>query len=474
SDEVRRSAVDWLVRAAESARAAGAQSEAVRHLRGALELAPAGRRCELHERIGDVFLDAGSSLAAYTAALELADAADAAADLRLRLIGGIAMLLMRSQGNVARRPSVIELEAIVARGEALLAVATDDAAKARFLIARGFLSFWLSGAPEPPADLRVDDSRDSARRGLAIAERLEDASLQSAALDALGSQAQEDGDYEEARRINRSRLALGDRIGMVERVDAHSMVAWNAVLMGDLDEALATSRAALVAVQPGQVPAWVLHLVAWRLYALTLRGDWDDVLALADRALHLWDEGGRHAAGYAMRGFLAARDVAVARGDEPRHERVAAALNEIRDAFRRAQNVRGIDEPLIALDRDGLLAALGDGSSQWVGREFFERALAACADRDWHVPFPTLDRLAADATVPLRTQAARARGLFGRDTAMLGAALDGFERMGARPYVARVRCELARLTGDSDLLAVGLEELRVLGDQQQLARFERT
>jgi len=86
----------------------------------------------------------------------------------------------------------------------------------------------------------------------------------------------------------------------------------------------------------------------------------------------------------------------------------------------------------------------------------------------------TDDQLAADATVPLRTQAVRARGLFGRDAAALEAALDGFERMGARPYVARVRCELARQNGDGDLMAVGLEELRSLGDQQQLARFERT
>ena len=473
ADEVRRSAVDWLVRAAEAARAAGAQSEAVRHLRGALELATTDRRCELHERIGDVRLDAGSSAAAYATALGLADEAGADADQRLRLIGGLAMVLTRFQGNVARRPPVGELEALLARGEELLAIARDDAAKAQFLVARGFLSFWLANAPVPPADLRLEDSRDSARRGLALAERLGNASLQSAALDALGSQAQEAGDHEEARRINRTRLGLGDRVGMLERLDAHSMVTWNAVLLGDLDDALDVSRTALAAVQPGQASSWVLHLVAWRLYALTLRGGWDDALTLSDRALLLWDESGRHAAGYIMRGLFAARDVTVARDDEPRRERLVAAMTEIAEAFARARNDRGVTEPLIALDRDGLLSALERQVSSQIGRESVERAFATCADRDWEVPLATVDRLAADAPQPLRAQAARARGLFGHDAAALGAALADFERMGARPYVARVRCEIARLTGDGDLLTNGLDELRWLGDQQQLARFER-
>jgi len=473
ADVVHRAAADWLVRAAEAARAAGARAEAVRHLRNALEHAAADRACELHERIGDVFLDAGSAAAAYATALKLADAGGADADQRLRLIGGLAMMLMRFQGNVARRPSNEEMDALLARGDELLVMARDDAAKARFLVARGFQSFWLLNAPVPPPDPRVEDSRDSAQRGLALAQRLGDANLQSAALDALGSHAQDADDYEGARRINRTRFGLGDRVDTLERLDAQSMVTWNAVLLGDLDDALELSRTALAGVQPGQAAAGLLHLIAWRLYALTLRGEWDETFPLADRALRLWDESGRHAAGYVMRGLLAARDVAVARDDGPRRDRIVAALNEIRDAFRRARNVRDIGEPLIALDRDGLLAALAAESSPRTGREFVERALAACADRDWDIPLATIDQLAGDATVPLRTQAARVRGLFGHDAAVLGDALDGFERMGARPYVARVRCEIARLTGDSDLRAVGLEELRALGDQQQLARFER-
>ena len=40
-------------------------------------------------------------------------------------------------------------------------MARDDAAKARFLVACGFRSFWLLNAPTPPPDPRVEESRDS-------------------------------------------------------------------------------------------------------------------------------------------------------------------------------------------------------------------------------------------------------------------------------------------------------------------------
>jgi len=46
------------------------------------------------------------------------------------------------------------------------------------------------------------------------------------------------------------------------------------------------------------------------------------------------------------------------------------------------------------------------------------------------------------------------------------------EAMRARPLVARVRCELGRMTGDDAEMAAGLRILRELGDELQVEKFE--
>lgn len=69
----------------------------------------------------------------------------------------------------------------------------------------------------------------------------------------------------------------------------------------------------------------------------------------------------------------------------------------------------------------------------------------------------------------LEAQARRAVGLAERDVVELERALEIFERTDAMPYAARVRCELALLTGGSADLAVGLKTLESLGDLDQLA-----
>jgi hypothetical protein len=45
--------------------------------------------------------------------------------------------------------------------------------------------------------------------------------------------------------------------------------------------------------------------------------------------------------------------------------------------------------------------------------------------------------------------------------------------MGALPYAARVRCELALLTGDRTELDKGLAVLERLGDRLQVGRYDR-
>ena len=60
-----------------------------------------------------------------------------------------------------------------------------------------------------------------------------------------------------------------------------------------------------------------------------------------------------------------------------------------------------------------------------------------------------------------------------RDVSRLDRAIALFDRSGARPYAARVRCERALITRDAAEMEAGLAVLDGLGDAEQRMRFER-
>jgi len=470
---IRRNAVRWLVRAADAALASAANVEAARHLRAAIELAEPAELVDLYERLGDSFADAGGSIEAYRAALDRTS--DDEPDRALRLVGAILMGLTRMTGAVADRPSEAEMDALRARGAALLARANHPLGKARYHAGEGFHAFWVTGE-RPPTDAEVAASEAHATEALALARSIDDIALQSQALDALGAAAMQHHDWTRSRDISRSRLTLGDRLDLGERMDSYSVAAWSAVMLGDLDDAAQLSRDGLRLVQPGQVPAWALHLVAWRTYALALRGDWDEALVAAERARQLWVEAGEHAAGYANRGFMAGLLVALARRDEPAAERLTATIDNIMSQFT-ASRFAPIFRDIIRLKPDAvaLLVSLGTQPDARAP-ELFERAISLAADREWPLP---LDGLLAMRAVPanayirhLRATLDRAIALTRGDAALLGVVLTEAQAMHARPLEARVRCELGRMTGDDGELEAGLAILRELGDQLQIARFE--
>ncbi len=256
------------------------------------------------------------------------------------------------------------------------------------------------------------------------------------------------------------------------------MVAWPSSVLGDLDEAIRISAAGLALLQPGQVPAWSLHLVAWRTYALTLRGLWDDALTTGDRAHELWIETGRPSAGYALRGFVAALDVARARRNDQLIDRYQEALAAILRDFAPGASVRRIDG-LVSGDLDTLQSQLlGRSSIQHWGTEYLERGLSFAADRRQppavDVVRPIVEFAAAHGYQPLEAQARRALGLALQDPGELTRALDLFGRIGAGPYAARTRCERALLAGDEGGFAAGVRVLAELGDLDQVERIERS
>ena len=477
TQRIREKAVDWLSRAADVAAAGAANLEAGRHLRSAIELARPSRLPDLYQRLGEIAETGEQTVEAYQTALRLCKEQGRAPTQQLKILAGMLTAYMRFQGSVANRLPE-EAMAELRRDAAALAVqVTDERVLAAYLAAEGFFVFWIRGAGRLATEAEIAAADASAQRALDIGRRLDDPNLQSMALDALAGTGQIQDDWRRSREYSRQRLAFQDRLELFEKVDAHSMVAWSSALLGELDEAERITAEGIAQVQPGQVPAVTLHLVGWRIYALTLLGRWDDALAMAERGYHLWLETGRSPAGYGLRGFMPALDVARARQDERLIEQYGAVVDEIAAAFPEGTPFRrwlGYGKTNLQSCQDAVEHFLL-GPELHVDR--LERGLSMLIDHD-RLPSTTglssvLELCSRHPYPLLEAQAERALGRAQSDVTRLGRAITLFDRSGARPYAARARCERALITGDHAEMESGLQVLERLGDAEQLGRFER-
>jgi hypothetical protein len=467
--ELRRRAVRWLVAAADVAQAAAALPEAVRHLRAAVELAEESATGILHERIGEC-MGSDDGVAEFQHALQLYRKYGAPPEDQLRALAGLLMISTRMQGSLAERLSDALMEELRAEGRRLSALTSDRRAIARFQAADAFYPFWLQ-LKEVPSQVVVDEADSQAREALLVARELGDNNLASIALDALSGNATAQADYAGTREYSRQRLEFEDRLNLYERIDAHSMMAWMNSILGDLKEAVDSSSRGMGVIQPGQVPASVLHLIAWRLYALTHLGRWDEVLALAPRQIQLWEEVGRIAAGYTLRGTVASWLVARARR-EPLALELAAMIRGICAKFDDDNPNRPLLE-LVEGDLDAGLRQLRDTGRARYAPEIRELILGVLNDAGAEPPAEVIDGLLREwaGKVPLtEAQALRARGLLLHDPAALAQSEDLYAAMGEVPMLARVRVELGRMTGDSEKIAAGERVLEGLRDVEYLGR----
>src|SRR5439155_17492197 len=276
TQQTRKQAARWLLKAADVAAAAGATPEAVRHIRAAFVFVEAGQLARLHERIGD--LTAGDSgLEQYRLALEQYQTSNAPVDDQLRALAGMLMVSTRWSGSIGDRPSEEWMADLRARGHGLLERAHDRYSIGRFLAADAFFPFWIQWEREPtPPELA--ESTASAERAIGISAELDDPDLLSTALDARSGVDQALNDWPSAIESARRRVSFEERLGLYERLDAHSMVAWMAYLMGDLATAEKDSAEMAARLLPGQAPYPALHLFAWRSLTLMMLGRWDEAV----------------------------------------------------------------------------------------------------------------------------------------------------------------------------------------------------
>jgi class 3 adenylate cyclase len=466
---LRRQAVRWLVMAADVAQSAAAFPETVRHLRSAVELAEEAATGVLHERIGEC-LGGDNGVAELEVALALYAKYGAPPEDRLRALAELLMTTTRMQGSIADRMSEERMANLRAEGRELCSQTSDRRAQARFLAADGYYPFWLQ-AIRPPSAEDLEAANAGARQALEVARELGDFNLASIALDALAGNATAVDDLLATREFTRQRLEFEDRLNLYERIDAHSMMAWMNSILGELPEAVDASSRGMALIQPGQVPANVLHLLAWRMYALFNLGRWDEVLSLGPRLIQLWDEAGRLAAGYTLRGVTAAWLAAHARRD-PSSAGIATMLREVCRQYEAGNAFRSLAEFIDGDQRaGGQFLRLRVGVR--VGPETSEQVMGLLCDTGALPAEDLIDALVGywQGRIPLLSaQGLRARGLANSDPASLLKAETLYASLGAVPGTARVRIELGRLTGDQARVDAGTRALEELGDVDYLGR----
>ncbi|MBA3779087.1 MAG: AAA family ATPase [Chloroflexi bacterium] len=474
ASEARRRAVTWLRRAADTAFLAGADVEARSHLMKALEWAPPDTLPDIHERIGDTMVGGDATVEAYAQAYGLARSADRPPNDQLRVLAKLIEYEARFQGSVGSRRSLEAMDTLVEEGRALAGVATDLGALSRFHVALGFVPYWRFGGGTVPDADALRGAEADARLGLEYAEKADDAPLRSAALDALGAIAMERGRWPEVRQYGRARLGFRDRLNLPERIDASSTVVWASTVIGDLQEADQVAQEALMALQPGQAPSMVLHLVSWRAQALYDLGRWDEVLKMTERAERLWIDIGRPATLYAIRGFLSGFDVARAR----REPEAAHHWQEICEAILGQLSAPDYASKLtlsyLRLDVAALARQL-DEVPAFQYPERFSRAFGLCVDRLQPLEQQRLERWLRramhDQTAILEGEVRRALAVARDDAAEAERALAIFDRCAAAPHAARVRCDIGIATGNEALFNEGMRALESLGDLDQLERY---
>lgn len=458
-------AVRWLRRAAEVAAGARGMVEAVGHLRAAIDLAPAGVQPAIYQRLAEFYGSGDEAVSAHALAWQIGEREGAPADFLLHNLGSQLMVQLRWYASVAQPPSEAEIAELAARGTAWL----DDAgerARAAFQIALGFRPFWIrqSGNRSVTAT-DFGDAGARVKEGLALAERLDDSTLISAALDAMTTTS--DVDWRRTLDLSTRRTAMGEKLPLNERLDALGMVAWSSVLLGELPRAIEAAEVAISLIQPGQNAGFALAGASWNAYARALRGEWDEMRSSTENLRQRWLEAERPAAAYALQGPLSAIDWARNRGEEDLFERWRAVAHEIISRFGQGHPVRAT-EAALELDLDALSDIVARHERYPDRAHYIEHALALCADRRHPVPAAAiesvLDRAVSSGLRLIEAQARRLRGLLDGMPDELEAALDLFQAVGAARYVARVQVELGTMTGSAEQVSTGSVALAALGE----------
>ncbi|HJP88863.1 MAG TPA: adenylate/guanylate cyclase domain-containing protein [Candidatus Limnocylindrales bacterium] len=471
--ELAALAVEWLRRAAEAAAAGAAAVEAARHLNAAIELAPAELQPEMYERLGQIWGGGGGDAGpiAFEKAWELAREQHKGPEPELRLLGQAMWMRARWIGSLGHLLTDEEAARRYSEIERLMGLETSDVARFHGELALGFRGQDSEGIISP-AQLEIADVW--AARAVESARKLGQPDLLSAALDCADANALGRDDMTKVLEFVRERHAIEDRVSTPERADAWIVHAWAEVIRGNLREAEQAAERSRAGFGTGQAASFVLGATAWRIVALHALGRWDEAMADVARAERALQESELTTPWYSFNGFIAALAVARARNDSVGADTWKSLMLRLMERGNPGTRTRAmvgyLTGDLDALAR-GTIHRFQDFSPRL---DYVHLAAGLLADRR-HAVDPLalaalIDHAESKDLLLISSQARRLRGIVNSDAGDLRIALDGFDRMGARPFTARVRTELGALTDDREMADRGLDELEGLGDVEQAAR----
>ena len=478
-EALRKSAIYWLSRAARSGAAAGATTEAVRELSDAISLATPEEEMLLQEQLGEVFAWGDDALSAFQRAVDLSRHLKGDPTTGARLLGHMITVYQRWQGSYSpqRRPTTEQVRQLNDEALALAQRSGDEQVMAAVLSARSFFPFF-SGDRSPA---RMKEARHDAIQARDIFRRLDLAQQLSGSLDAVQSIAAEDHDFAGALAASQQRIDFFDRIAdTLERLDALTMVAANAGHLGRVEEGLTAARLARTMSAAGRAARAKFHALSYLILLDTIRGDWDEALAVAREAIMFWEAENRPYLGIPHRNYAAGLYVARRRGlsQEAADIRnfltqtvLTSASADPRTPIAMAY-VRAVtdDDPARVADVIPLVEQVPSAIATT------ERALALLAA--YRVPAATADRLdqvleytKTHALQPMTAHVLRMRShVRGGDVDDLRRACQILDASLAVPDAALARLELFDLTHEPEVLEQAHRELIRCGDEIGLQR----
>jgi class 3 adenylate cyclase/tetratricopeptide (TPR) repeat protein len=470
ADDLPGLTVEWLRRAAEAAASGSAAAEAARHLNAAIDLAPAPLQPDLYERLGQIWTGGDQGADALEQAWRLGRELALGPDQELRTLGQAMVVRSRWLGSIGRRIDDDEKVRRYALIQGLLEGDRSDVARFHGQLALAFRSSMSDLAS--PAEL--DEDERWAALAIETARRLGQADLLSAALDAADAAALARDDMTGVLDFVEERHRIEERTSTSERADAWIVHAWAETIRGNLTAAVAAAERARAGLGVGQAASFVLGATCWRIVALHALGRWDEALADAARAERALKESEMSAPWYAFNGFMAALAIARARADAVGAEHWRELLTNITDRIEPDARIRRILGYLTG-DLEPLERGVIHEFRYFTPRlDYVHLSAALLADRR-HAASPDAITAVVAYTeerglLLVSAQARRLRGLVTGSLEDLERAREGFEAMGAVPFIARVRTEIGLLEGRTELVDQGLDELERLGDIEHAAR----
>jgi hypothetical protein len=218
---------------------------------------------------------------------------------------------------------------MIAEARRLLQVAPDPYLEARLASIEAFQTSKGKQLEDRDVLMRIAE-RVAAARDFHAARG--DAEAESEALDALGwVYGVPLNDTEKALGFARERIAMSDRLGILERADALNMAVWDLTLLERYDEAIEVDAEARRTQRPGEPKSMFSHAVAWAAFSAMLSGRWDNTLALCDILVEQREDAGAAVGRFTTPGWLAGLRVAAARLDSTRLARYRSTYRSVAD-----------------------------------------------------------------------------------------------------------------------------------------------